>query len=81
MPQFNVHEAKSNLSHLLDLVLAGEEVIVARHGTAVASLTPVRTQTAERILDTGRGSVTFLTPDWNAPMMDDEADAFWDGRC
>jgi prevent-host-death family protein len=78
--QFNVHEAKSNLSHLLDLALSGEEVIIARHGTPVASLAPIRTQTGDRILGAGRGSVIFLSPDWNSPATDDEADEFWEGR-
>jgi prevent-host-death family protein len=80
VPQFNIHEAKSNLSHLLDLALAGEEVVIARHGQPMAKLSPIRTQTGDRILGAGRGSVAILSPDWNKPMTDDEADAFWDGR-
>jgi hypothetical protein len=34
----------------------------------------------ERTLGDGRGSVTFLSVDWNKPMSDEEADAFWEGR-
>jgi prevent-host-death family protein len=80
MQQFNVHEAKSNLSKLLDMALEGEEVIISRHGTPVARLSPVRAETGDRVLGTGRGSVTILSDDWNKPMSDDEADAFWAGR-
>ena len=38
------------------------------------------TEAGGRILGAGRGSVTFLSDDWNKPMSDDEADAFWAGR-
>jgi len=80
MQQFNVHEAKSNLSKLLDMALEGEEVIISRHGTPVARLAPVRGETGDRVLGAGRESVTILSDDWNKPMSDDEADAFWAGR-
>jgi prevent-host-death family protein len=64
--QFNVHDAKSNLSRLLDMALEGEEVLISRHGMPVARLTAIRTTTGERILGAGRGSVTLLSSDWNA---------------
>lgn len=38
----NVHEAKTNLSRLLERVEAGEEVLIARRGQAVARLVPLR---------------------------------------
>lgn len=34
----NIHEAKTQLSRLIALVEAGEEVVIARHGTPVAKL-------------------------------------------
>jgi prevent-host-death family protein len=80
MVQFNVHEAKSNLSKLLDLALEGEEVVISRHGVPVAKLTPVQQKKPDRPMGFGRGTVHFLTEDWNAPMTDEEADAFWEGR-
>jgi antitoxin (DNA-binding transcriptional repressor) of toxin-antitoxin stability system len=67
MAQFNVHDAKSNLSRLLDMALEGEEVLISRHGLAVAQLTAIRTATGERILGSGRSSVTILSPDWDKP--------------
>jgi prevent-host-death family protein len=36
--QVNVHEAKTNLSRLLERVEAGEEVTIARDGVPVAQL-------------------------------------------
>lgn len=38
----SVHAAKTQLSKLLDLVEDGEEVVIKRHGKAVAQLVPVR---------------------------------------
>lgn len=73
MAQFNVHDAKSNLSRLLDMALEGDEVLISRHGMAVAQLTAVRTATGERILGSGRGSVTILSPDWLSPDWEEPA--------
>ena len=39
------YEAKTHLSKLLERVEAGEEVIITRHGSAVAKLVPVKKQT------------------------------------
>ena len=67
MSQFNVHDAKSNHSRLLDMALDGDEVLISRHGLPVAKLTAIRSATGERVLGAGRGSVTILSPDWDEP--------------
>lgn len=41
MGKHSVAEAKSQLSALIDRALAGDEVIITRHGTAVVELKPV----------------------------------------
>ena len=41
MAVVNVHEAKTQLSKLLERIEAGEEIIIARAGKPVARLTPV----------------------------------------
>ena len=49
-------EAKSRLGHVLDRVQAGEELLITRHGRAVAKLVPVRQNDSaegiERVLAT-----------------------------
>lgn len=40
MRQVNVHEAKTHLSKLLELVEGGEEIVIARNGRPVAQLIP-----------------------------------------
>ena len=51
--QVNMHEAKTQLSALVERVLAGEEVTIARAGTPVADLVPHRKRTV--IFGLGKG--------------------------
>jgi prevent-host-death family protein len=64
-----VHEAKTNLSKLLERVSAGEEIAITRRGEEVARLVPARRPGARRLgLDRGR----WVVPDdFDAPLPDD----------
>lgn len=42
MTQVNVHEAKTNLSRLLEKAAAGEEIVIARAGEPVARLVAIK---------------------------------------
>jgi len=42
MSIYSVADAKSGLPKLIDRVLEGEEVVISRHGKAVAELRPIR---------------------------------------
>ena len=55
--QVNMHEAKTQLSALVERVLAGEEVTIARAGTPVADLVPHRKRTV--IFGLGNGKFQF----------------------
>lgn len=76
MQQFNVHHAKTNFSKLLERVEAGEQIVIARDGEPVATLSPV-VKTRFRI---GMGTGEFVNADKignlnsYAPMTNDEAD-------
>jgi prevent-host-death family protein len=50
MRQVNVHEAKTQLSRLLEDVEAGERVVIARAGEPVALLSPYREAVQRRRL-------------------------------
>jgi prevent-host-death family protein len=39
------YQAKTHLSELLEKVEAGEEIVITRHGSAVAKLVPVKKET------------------------------------
>ena len=74
----SVHAAKTQLSKLLDLVEDGEEVVIKRHGKAVAQLVPVR-QARPSVLGAMRGEFE-MTDGWEQALTDEEAEAFWSGR-
>lgn len=77
--QFNVHEAKTQLSRLLELVEGGETVVIARHGKPVAELVRARTKG----LPLGVARSEPLAPpgdEWWQPMSDREADGWVEGQ-
>lgn len=72
---FNVHEAKTNFSKLLNRVAAGEEVIIAKAGKPVARLVPVEPKPKARVLGSARGKI-WIAPDFDAPLPDSILDEF-----
>ena len=67
--EVNIHEAKTNLSRLLEKVAAGEEVIIAKAGKPVARL--VRIEARKPVLGGARGTIHFK-PGWDEPLADEE---------
>ena len=69
-----VHEAKTTLSRLLDLVAAGEEISITRRGQEVARLVAPPRRGVRRLgADRGR----FTVPDdFDAPLPDEILAAF-----
>jgi prevent-host-death family protein len=65
MKQVNVHEAKTQLSRLLQDVEEGEEVVIARNGTPVAKLVPHVEERKPREPGWAEGRM------WMAPDFDD----------
>jgi prevent-host-death family protein len=57
---FNMHQAKTHLSRLVELVEAGEEVVIARAGRPVARIVPYRARVQERKPGLWKGQVTIL---------------------
>lgn len=43
--EFNIHEAKTHLSRLLERVAAGERIVISKAGTPVADLVPHQPRT------------------------------------
>jgi prevent-host-death family protein len=71
MPTVTIHAAKTNLSKLLALVEAGEEIVIARGKTPVARLTPVRSPPARRRFGAMKGIVS-VGPEFFEPMTEAE---------
>jgi prevent-host-death family protein len=81
VPTFNVHEAKTNFSRLLDRVLEGEEVLITRNGVPVAELVPARRRGL--MLGSGANDPNYnadAPDDWWQPMTDEEVESFFEGR-
>jgi len=73
--QVNIHEAKTHLSHLIEEVERGEDVVIARHNRPVARLVPIATTT--RIPGTLREKIT-IHDDFDTPLPDEALAAFED---
>lgn len=69
--EVNIHEAKSQLSRLIQRAISGEEVIIAKAGRPVVKL--VRVDPDRPVLGSARG--TFVLPDgWDSPLSDAEVE-------
>lgn len=67
---YNVHEAKTQLSKLLEQTADGDDVIIAKAGVPVARLVPVILPTAERPLGTEKGRMS-VADDFDDPLPPD----------
>jgi prevent-host-death family protein len=73
MDQVNIHQAKTQLSRVLERVAAGEEIVIAKSGKPVAKLVPFRK--VARQPDRLKGKIK-LGRDFDAPLPDTLAAAF-----
>ena len=76
---FTIHEAKTNLSKLIKLVEAGEEVMIARGSTNVVRVVPI-----EQPIRKSRGygawkDLVGKLPDFLEPMSAEELSLWEDG--
>ena len=68
--QYNIHEAKTQLSRIVERVEHGEEVIISRAGRPVAKVVPL----PATVRRTGRGALAgqiILAEDWDSPETND----------
>jgi prevent-host-death family protein len=68
--QFNIHDAKTNLSRIIDRVEHGEEIVISRAGTPVAKVVPLTRRVDRR----GRGSLRgqrVMVPDWDSDEVNE----------
>jgi len=66
-----VHEAKTNLSKLIQKACKGEEIIIARGKKPVVKLVPVGDAARERTPGGFEGKISW-TPDAFEPLTDEE---------
>lgn len=76
--EVSVHQAKTQLSALLDLVEDGEEIVIHRHGKPVARLVGILKAHQNPL---GAMQDEFSLPEgWDQSLTDEQADAFWAGK-
>jgi prevent-host-death family protein len=63
-----MHEAKTHFSKLIDRVLQGEEIVIARAGKPVARLIPVSRSAVRRTIGSDK---IFVAPDFDEQLPDD----------
>ncbi|PYX86945.1 MAG: type II toxin-antitoxin system prevent-host-death family antitoxin [Acidobacteria bacterium] len=76
--EVNIHEAKTNLSKLLQRVAIGEEITIAKAGVPVARLVPIQPANPKRQLGVDRDRIR-VADDFDAPLPAAILDAF-EGR-
>ena len=67
---FNIHEAKTNLSRIVDDVAAGAVVIIAKAGKPMARLVPFDVPVKVKKLGQLKGKIK-VPEDFNAPLDED----------
>jgi len=75
--QVTIHAAKTNLSKLIELAKAGEEVVIAKGKTPVARIVPI--PQARFTIGLLKDKVASGAPDFFEPMDEGELD-LWEGR-
>lgn len=70
MRTFNIHEAKTQLSRLVDEVAAGDEIIIAKAGKPLAKLLPLQVDNKKRKLGILAGKL-IVPADFDAPLSNE----------
>ena len=80
MAVFNIHQAKTHFSRLVDDAAAGKEVVIAKAGKPVAKLVPISAQSEKPLRTLGllAGQMT-VSDDFDDPLPEEMLAAF-EGR-
>ncbi|MGP0060151.1 MAG: type II toxin-antitoxin system Phd/YefM family antitoxin [Beijerinckiaceae bacterium] len=74
----NIHDAKTNLSKLIEAALRGEEVVIAKAGKPVVRLVAIAAQPEEKVLTPGEkliGAMGALKGKWEGPTDEEWAES------
>ncbi len=72
MYQVNIHEAKTQLSKLIQAAINGEEVIIARGNKPVVRLEVLPEIRPQRRIGGAKGIIISMPDDFNDPLPDFE---------
>ena len=71
----NIHEAKTHLSKLIERVMNGEEVVIAKAGKPMVRLVPIQAKSRRTGFGTLKGGIR-ISDDFDAPLPDEVLRAF-----
>jgi len=69
MSQFNIAQAKSRFSELVDKALLGEEIVISRDNKPLLKLVPVGAS-IRRMPGSAKGEILYVADDFDAPLSD-----------
>lgn len=72
---YNLYDAKTALSQLVDRAAAGEEIVIAKAGRPLARLVPIESRGVPRRPGAWKGQV-WVAKDFDAPLPPEIAAAF-----
>ena len=70
MKKFNIHEAKTHFSKLVDAVMQGEEIVIAKAGKPAVKLVPISPHSPKLRFGVLKGKIK-IADDFDAPLPDD----------
>jgi prevent-host-death family protein len=66
MSKFNIAEAKTHFSKLVEKAMLGEEVIISKGNKPVLKLVPLDKPQRPRKPGSGKGQILYVAPDFDA---------------
>jgi prevent-host-death family protein len=81
--QYNIHDAKTHFSQLLELVSQGESVVIAKNGAPIAELVPYQRKGIRMGAGAGDPLVNqaaLVDDEWWMALDDQQAEDFLEGR-
>ncbi|MES2204426.1 MAG: type II toxin-antitoxin system prevent-host-death family antitoxin [Pseudomonadota bacterium] len=76
MNTFNIHEAKTNFSQLINQALAGEQIIIARGNKPLIKLVPFEEELTPRHGGQLKGMM-HIAEDFDAPLPENILNSFY----
>lgn len=70
MSQFNIADAKSHFSELVQKALLGEEVVIARDNKPILKLVPVGGGKKDRCPGSAKNKILYVAPDFDETPAD-----------
>ena len=68
--QFNIHEAKTQLSKLIQAAIDGKQVIIAKGNVPLVRLEPLPGVRRQRKIGNAKGLIQYMADDFDEPLED-----------